>query len=120
MSHMKESWQIAATRFCVEKPEFTFQELRIFLESEPYKIPDGHITAFFRETIQHPSGRQFNRQERLENDKRYWTATVDMASTIIDYDELKDARKNARHAFWISMGALAVSALGAYFQFLSI
>lgn len=115
-----EPWQIAAAKFCVGKKEFTLKELRVFLEGKPYEIPYEHVRSFFIENIQHPAGRQFNREFRPGIEGGYWTAPAELVSMITDYEELKEARKNAYTAFWISMLALAISTLGAYFQYLSI
>lgn len=106
-SNKKEPWQIAAGRFCVENSEsgFTIAELKEFIHSR-YKVHDSHVVNFFIETIQHPSGRQFNR----ENVKERWTPPLELVSTITDYDELVEARKNAKQAFWLSILAILISA----------
>lgn len=117
-----EPWQIVAARFCVERNEFTLKELQDFLRGLPYMIPEDHIRNFFIENIQHPSGRQFNRDPRKLPDvnETFWTAPSELVSMITDYDELKEARKNARNAWWFSLLALGATALGAWFQFLTI
>jgi len=116
----KEPWQIAAARFCVEKSEFSLKELEQFLERAPYNIQHQTVRNFFTENIQNPPGRQLNRDFRKVEEGNLWTAPAELVSMITDFDELREARKNAKHAFWISMAALAVAALGAFFQYLSI
>ena len=114
----KEPWQIAAARFCVEKMEFTEDELRQFLERE-YKVPHTHIQEFFENKIKKPSGYQYDRQHRLEDGKWLRTAPLELASTIVDFDEIKLARESASSAWRISMGALVVATIGSVFQVLS-
>ncbi len=117
-----EPWQIAAARFCVERKEFTRKELEDFLQNPPYSIPLKHILSFFEESIQAPPGRNISRTYRDNQDGTggLWTAPAELVSMITDFDELKEARKNAYSAWRISMVALGVSALAAFFQFLSL
>lgn len=116
----KEPWQIAAARFCVHKVEFSLQELEQFLENPPYNVDHQVVRNFFTESIQAPPGRSVTRDFRTVSGIQFWTAPTELVSMITDFEELQDARKNARSAFKISMAALAVSALGAFFQYLSI
>jgi predicted transcriptional regulator len=37
---------------------------------------------------------------------------------LLEYDELKEARENARGAFWMALLALIVSSVGVFFQVL--
>ena len=117
-----EPWQVAAARFCVERVEFSVKELENFLEKPPYNIPHEHARSFFEENIQAPNGRSLSRNFRKSEEGQggLWTAPAELVSMITDYDELREARKNAYSAWWISMAALGVSALGALFQFLSL
>lgn len=117
-----EPWQIVAARFCVEKIEFTLKELEDFLKGTHYQVPREHVRNFFIENIQNPAGRQFNRDARKDADgnSSLWTAPADLVSMITDFDELREARKNAARAWQISMIALAVSALAAICQLLSL
>lgn len=106
MSPKKEPWQIAAARFCVEHSEkgFEFKELKDFINAN-YKVRDRHLEFFVQEEIQHPTGRQFNRQ----GDNGNWVPPLSLVSMVTDYDELKEARKNARQAFWLSLIAIIIS-----------
>ena len=115
-----DPWQIAAARFCVERSEFTVKELEDFLEAPPHKLPRRIARNFFEDSIQCPPGRNLSRNFRQGPDGGLWTAPAELVSMITDFDELREARKNAKWAFLISMAALAVSALGAFFQYLSI
>ena len=113
-----EPWQIAAARFCVDKVEFSLHDLELFLE-EKYQVPQTHIRDFFTNKIQQPSGHQFNRQHIVRDGLWYYTAPLELASTIVDFDEIKLARENAQSAWKISMWALGVAAIGSIFQALS-
>jgi len=104
----KEPWQIAAARFCVEQSEigFTLQEIEDHVKNS-YKVNNKHIEHFFIEEIQKPSGREFNRIDVSGN----WAPPLDLVAKVTDYDELKEARKNAKNAFWLSMIAILISAV---------
>ena len=106
MSKVKEPWQIGAARFCVVHSEkgFEFKELKDFINAN-YKIRDRHLELFVQEEIQHPTGRQFSRQ----GDDGNWVPPLSLVSMMTDYDELKEARKNARQAFWLSFTAIIIS-----------
>jgi len=103
----KEPWQIAAARYCVENSEkgFAFEDLKKYIQSI-YSVNEGHIYQFFEEELQWPAGRKFSRNERGGS----WIPPLDLVSKVTDYDELKEARKNAKHAFWFSIIAIIVSA----------
>jgi hypothetical protein len=102
----REPWQIAAARFCVEKSEggFSSAELKDYIR-KTYKVSDRQVEFFFQEEIQRPEGRQFNRD--AESGK--FVPPLSLVSKITDYDELKEARKNAKQAFWISMGSVLIA-----------
>jgi len=110
LNNAKDPWQIAAGRYFVEKSEggFTFDEYRDFVVSK-YKVSGGHLSQFFEETIQSPSGRKFSRT--ADHISKTWIPPIELVSTIIDYDELVEARKNARQAFILSLIAIVISAL---------
>ncbi len=102
----QESWQIAVARFCVDNSEkgFEFKDLKDFVHLN-YTVSDSHLEFFIQEEIQQPAGRQFGRS----HDKGTWIPPLDLVSKINDYDELKDARKNARNAFWLSLIAIIIT-----------
>jgi hypothetical protein len=108
MSNINEPWQIAAARFCVEHSEkgFEFKELKDFINAN-YKVRDRHLEFFVQEEIQHPTGRQFSRQ----GDNGNWVPPLSLVSMVTDYDELKEARKNAKNAFYFSIIAIVISLL---------
>lgn len=103
-----EPWQIAAARFCVEHSEkgFEFKELKAFINAN-YKVRERHIDFFIQEEIQRPTGRQFNR----DGDSGNWVPPLSLVSMVTDYDELKEARKNAKNAFYFSIIAIVISLL---------
>jgi len=102
----KEPWQIAAARYCVEHSEqgFEFKDLKEYINVR-YKVSERHLEFFIQEEIQHPTGRQHNRQ----GDSGHWVPPLSLVSMVTDYDELKEARKNARQAFWLSFIAIIIS-----------
>lgn len=106
MKKNKEPWQIAAARYCVENSEqgFEFGDLKVFV-NKYYKVNERHIEFFIQEEIQRPGGRQFSRN----GDSGNWVPPLSLVSMVTDYDELKEARKNARQAFWMSSIAIVIS-----------
>ena len=102
----KEPWQIAASRYFVENSEegFTNDGYRKFVKSR-YNVSEQHLTQFFNESILNPSGRQHQRRDFGGG----WIPPLEMVSTITDYDELVEARKNARQAFRLSIIAIIIS-----------
>lgn len=102
----KEPWQIAAARFCVENSETGFRDQDLIARiNEDYAVDERHITHFLHEEIRRPSGRSWSRND-VEGS---WVPPMDLVSKLIDYDELKEARKNANQAFWLSTIAIIVS-----------
>jgi hypothetical protein len=118
----KEPWQIAAARFCVERDdtEFTRAELEQFLRENGYQIHTWHIHRFFQDQVKLPAGMQWNREPRGENGTEFWTAPLELVSTIVDYDELKQARESSISAWKMAAAALIVSAIAAVFQGVSL
>lgn len=102
----REPWQIAAARYCVDNSEkgFEFGDLKQFIK-ENYAVSDRHLEFFVQEEIQQPTGRQFSRQ----GDGGRWVPPLDLVSKINDYDELREARKNSKQAFWFSSVSVAIS-----------
>ncbi|MEW6617635.1 MAG: hypothetical protein AB1333_04445 [Patescibacteria group bacterium] len=111
-NHEKEPWQIAAARYCVNNSEngFTQEELRNYIKSS-YKVRDSHIGQFFREEISQPAGREHSRNFLNDGTINLWIPPLDLVSKVTDYDELKEARKNARQAFWLSLIAIVISGI---------
>ena len=107
---MKEPWQISASRYFVNNSEggFTYDGYKKFTLSN-YKVSEVHISQFWEETIHVPSGRQYARNS--DHISKTWIAPLELVSTITDYDELVEARKNARQAFWLSIIAIIISAV---------
>jgi hypothetical protein len=106
----KEPWQIAAGRYFVENSEkgFTYDGYKDFVLSK-YQVSERHISQFWEETIQSPSGRQHSRN--ADHILGTWTPPMELVSTVTDYDELVEARRNARQAFWLSLIAIIISAV---------
>lgn len=104
----KEPWQIVAARYCVENSEkgFTNDGLKKYI-SNIYNISDGHLSQFIEEELQFPLGSKYSRTTR----NGYWIPPLELVSKVTDYDELKEARKNAKNAFWLSMVAIIISAV---------
>ncbi len=108
MGNKKEPWQIAAARFCAENSEKGFEEkdLKVFIQSH-YSVSDGHVSQFIEEEIHFPLGSKFSRSGR----GGYWIPPMELVSKVTDYDELKEARRNSKNAFWLSMVAIIISAI---------
>jgi hypothetical protein len=105
----KEPWQIDASRFCVDNSElgFSYEDLRTYIQKK-YKVRDSFIQYFFNEEIKLPSGRKWDRENDVHTDKP-WSAPLDLVSKITDFDELKEARKNSTHAFWLSVVSILIA-----------
>lgn len=105
----KEPWQIAVARYCVENSEngFSLEDLRGYIQKNYPSVHEGHISQFLEEEIQSPSGRRYNRMARGDR----WIPTLDLVSKVTDYEELKEARKNSKNAFWLSIIAIIISSL---------
>lgn len=108
MLDRNEPWQIAAARFCVENSEKGFEEkdLKTFIQSH-YSVSDGHVSQFIEEELHFPLGSKFSRAGR----GGYWIPPLELVSKVIDYDEIKEARRNSKNAFWLSMVAIMISAI---------
>ena len=109
-NYKKEPWQIAAARYCVNNSEkgFTQDGLRQYIKSL-YNVADGHIEQFYEEEIYKPAGRQHTRNFLKNESIGVWTPPLDLVSKVTDYDELKEARKNAKQAFWLSVTAIIIA-----------
>lgn len=107
---MKEPWQISASRYFVNNSEkgFTYDGYKKFVLSN-YEVREIHISQFWQETIQNPSGRQHSRND--DPTSKTWIPPLELVSTITDYDELVEARRNAKQAFWLSIIAIIISAV---------
>lgn len=103
----REPWQIAAGRYFVENSErgFSHDEYKKFVLSS-YSVSERHISQFWEEMIQNPAGRQYPRNG---DSTGKWIPPLELVSTITDYDELVEARKNAKQAFWLAVVAILVS-----------
>jgi hypothetical protein len=109
----RDPWQIAAARYCVENSEkgFTVSELKAFLGSR-YNIDAFQINEFFEEEIRQPSGRQFSRIGRTNNQgSGVWTPPISLLTSLTEYDSLEEARRSSRNALRIAIGSLLVSAI---------
>jgi len=107
----KEPWQIAAGRYSLEKSieGITRKELEIFLEKEyDGKIHRNLIEGFFQEEIQNPPGRRGARLGTRENGDAY-SPPLSITQMIVDYDELKEARHNAKWAQRFAIASLIIA-----------
>lgn len=106
MSTKKEPWQIAAARYCVENSEkgFSKADLKEYIHSL-YEVSDGHIMQFWEEELSLPAGRKYSRNARAGS----WIPPLELVSKVTDYDELKEARKNAKNAFYLSIIAIIIA-----------
>lgn len=106
-TYTKEPWQIAAARYCVANSErgFVKIDLEKYMKSQ-YTVSEAHLNQFFDEEIISPTGRQHSR-----NPRGNWIPPLDLVSKITDYDELREARKNAKQAFWLSIIAIIISGI---------
>ena len=114
-NYQKESWQIAAARYCVVNAEKGFSEsgLQKYIKSL-YAVDERHIRQFYKEEICKPAGREYARDFISTEKGGVWTPPLDLVSKITDYDELQEARKNARQAFWLSIIAIIISTVTLY------
>ena len=112
----KEPWQIVAARYCVINSEKGFHEvdLKGYIQSR-YEVSEAHLGQFFNEEICQPPGMRFSR-----NPRGTWIPPLDLVSKVTDYDELKEARKNARQAFWLSIIAIIISAITLFISIFNI
>ena len=102
-----EPWQIAAARFCVDNSEkgFNLPDLERYIKSK-FSVSEAHIRQFWDEEICEPAGRKYSRTARGT-----FIPPLDLVSKVTDYDELREARRNAKHAFWLSIIAIIISTI---------
>ncbi len=109
----KEPWQIAAARYCVAHSEkgFNEEDLKGHIKSS-YEVSGRFIKQFYLEEIRHPAGREHSRDFLKDEDgSGLWIPPLDLVSKVTDYDELKEARRNAIWAFRFSIIAIIISAV---------
>ncbi|MDO8499636.1 MAG: hypothetical protein Q7S66_03175 [bacterium] len=108
MNKNKEPWQIVAARYCVDNSEKGFDEndLKKYVFSL-YSISEAHFSQFIEEEIQFPPGSKFSRTKRGGS----WIPSLELVSKVTDYDELKEARRNSKNAFCLSIIAIIISAV---------
>lgn len=118
LSVKKEPWQIASARYFVENSEkgFTEDEFKQYIQNK-YNVSARHLNQFFREEVQLPSGRDLN--TAIRDGTEGWIPPLDLVSKVTDYDELKEARKNASNAWYFSIAALIVASIGVIIEFFS-
>jgi len=104
-----EPWQIFAARYLLDKSEsgVKIEEFKEYIHLN-YNVEDIQLQHFFRDEIEIPAGRNFS-TARKPGPERRWIPPLDLVSMVVDYDELKDARRNARNAFWLSIIAIVIS-----------
>lgn len=109
----REPWQIAAARYCVVQSERTFTKENLVNHlKDSYKVSTNQIEQFWNEEISWPSGRGFPREQVSKNGQsNYWIPPLDLVAKVTDYEELKEARKNAKKAFILSLVAIIIAML---------
>ena len=81
------------------------EQLKEYIHST-YSVSDIHIQHFHEEEIHLPTGRKFSRNpDKLSK----WVPPLDLVSKVTDYDELKEARRNANVASWLALVAIVIS-----------
>jgi hypothetical protein len=112
LKNEKEPWQIMAARFCANtETGLTEDALRAFIIKNYPNVPPAHISFFYEEEIVCPSGRQYPRGAIAINNVQMRSAPMELVSKITDYEELKEARKNAASAFWMSFVSIIIALL---------
>ncbi len=113
----KEPWQIAAARYCATNSEkgFTKESLIKHIQSL-YETKEGFVRQFYEEEICKPAGRENMRSYISTEIGGIWIPPLDLVSKITDYDELKEARKNAKQAFWLAIVAIIISTITLIFS----
>lgn len=102
----KDPWQITAAKFCVDNSEKGFSKDQLYKHVRTiYDVSEGHLNKFWEEEIYLPSGRQYSRNMGAGD----WIPPLDLVSKVTDYEELKEARKNSKRAFWLSIIAIIIS-----------
>jgi len=112
----EEPWQIKAARFCTEHQN-GFSQQELFEHLETMGAPKKAQSQFFSDTISHPVGSKYGRSPDGDH---LWHAPIEVVSMVIDYDELKDARRNAKNAFWLSLIAIIISLITLFVNVLLV
>lgn len=110
-SESVEPWQIKAARYCVEHDTFGESELVQYIVTE-LKQDNVSAVRFVQENIHFPPGSTHSRT----NVNGCWYAPMELVSMVTDYDELKEARKNAAQAWRMSLIAIVITAIGVGVQ----
>lgn len=111
--HGAEPWQIAAARYIVGcEHGSTMSNLKAKLIELGYELHDIQVSAFWGEEVISPAGRKFSRSKVNppgEDSEHIYQAPLDLVQKITDYDELKEARINAKNAFWLSVITIIIA-----------
>ena len=106
-----EPWQISAARFCRDKQAgFTQQQLFDYLEQ--LSVSKHQQRQFFTFSISNPLGSQHAR----DHEGGIWSAPLELVSMVIDYDELKEARRNALSAWRWAIASFIVATIAGIAQ----
>lgn len=105
-----EPWQIDAMRWFIERAESGFLQVDFteYMKKTHPKLSPRFISMFFNETITQPVGRSYGRTS--DSDGR-WYPPIELVAIVIEYDELVEARQNAKRAFYISILALGAAVI---------
>lgn len=105
-----EPWQITAARYCIDNADrgFSREDFIRYIKEHFSHLHKKHVLRFFMEEIYKPTGREHSRHEK--GLLRY-IPPLDLVSKVVEFDELKEARKNAVEARWLSIVAIIISLL---------
>jgi hypothetical protein len=111
-----EPWHISAARYCIDNADrgFSEEDFKRYVKEYFPQVHKRHITQFFDEEIRRPSGRNHSRFQR--GIIRY-SPPLDLVSKVVEFDELKEARKNAVEARWLSVAAIIISLISLLLTF---
>jgi predicted alpha/beta hydrolase family esterase len=111
-----EPWHITAARYCIDNADrgFSATDLSRYIKEHFPHLHKEHINAFFLEEIMSPAGRKHSRYK--QGLLRY-SPPLDLVSKVVEFDELKEARKNAVEARWLSIVAIIISLLSVLIPF---
>lgn len=106
----KEPWQITAARFCVERGTFSQNELESYIVGLGQE--QGVAEKFFTENVLLPFG---TKRARAHSDGN-WFAPTELVTMVMEYDELKELRRNSLQAWHLSLTAIIIGATGILVQ----
>lgn len=114
----EEDLHISVLRFVLKNPGATPMGLieKLLLDSREEKI--FLLNQFRRKEFFEEVGQSENLNPSVLGNDYYvkYMLSFEGRSRLLEYDELKEARENARSAFWMALLALVVSTLGVILE----